>query len=117
MVATHIKKIKHNMLCLTGVYLRDNQHDFVILHLNVSRLSVCFSCNFQRRAFVLKRGLRWDTGDAEKCVSPAATNPIIITFVFLFQFSAMGNRGCRNQSPLCRESKAFRDFPFKHESG
>ena len=27
MVATHIKKVKRSMLCMTGVYLRD-KHDF-----------------------------------------------------------------------------------------
>ena len=41
MVTTHIKKIKHSMLCVTGVYLRDlDNMIFVILHLNVSHLSV-----------------------------------------------------------------------------
>ena len=47
MVATHIKKTKHSMLCVTGVYLRDiTNTNFVILHLNVSHLSDCFSCFF-----------------------------------------------------------------------
>ena len=33
------------MICVTGVYLRDiTNMIFVILHLDVSRLSVCFSC-------------------------------------------------------------------------
>ena len=42
MVATHINKIKHSMLCVTGVYLRDIMNIiFVILHLNVSHLSAC----------------------------------------------------------------------------
>ena len=45
MVATHIKKIKHNMLCMTGVYFRDiTSSVFVIVHLNVDRLSICSSC-------------------------------------------------------------------------
>ena len=48
MVATHIKKIKHSTLCVTGVYLRDLTNIiFVILHLNVSHLSVCSSCLFR----------------------------------------------------------------------
>ena len=41
MVATHIKNIKHFG---TGMYLRDMNTNFVILHLNVSRLSICSSC-------------------------------------------------------------------------
>ena len=46
MVATHIKKIKHNMLCMTGVYLRDiTRTVFVILHFNVSCLSICTYCS------------------------------------------------------------------------
>ena len=41
MVATHIKMIKQSMLCVTGVYLRDiTNTSFVILHLNVSQLSI-----------------------------------------------------------------------------
>ena len=45
MVATHIKKFKHSMLCVTGVYLRDITNIiFAILLLNVSHLSVCSSC-------------------------------------------------------------------------
>ena len=41
MVATHIKKFKHSMLCVTGVYLRDITNMIVvILHLRVSDLSV-----------------------------------------------------------------------------
>ena len=36
MVATHSKKIKYSMLCVTGVYLRDVTNTiFVILHLNL----------------------------------------------------------------------------------
>ena len=47
MVATHIKKINHSILCVTGVYLRDIIYTiFIFLHLNVSRLSVCSSCLF-----------------------------------------------------------------------
>ena len=46
MVATHVKKIKHSMLCVTGVYLREiTNTNFVILHLNASGLSVCSSHN------------------------------------------------------------------------
>ena len=45
MVATPIKKIKHSMLCVTGLYLKDITNTlFVILHLNVSHLSDCISC-------------------------------------------------------------------------
>ena len=45
MVTTHIKKIMHRMLCVTGVYLRDiTNMIFVILHLNVSCLNICSSC-------------------------------------------------------------------------
>ena len=44
MVATHIKKIKQSMLCVTGVYLRDIANtDISILHLHVSLLSICCS--------------------------------------------------------------------------
>ena len=44
MVAIHIKKIKHSMLCVTGVYLKDIANtSFVILHLNVNCVSVCTS--------------------------------------------------------------------------
>ena len=41
------RKIEHSMLCVTGVYLRDITNSnmvFVAMHLNVSHLSVCFSC-------------------------------------------------------------------------
>ena len=45
MVAIHIKKIKHSVLYVTGVYLRDITNViFVILHLNVGRIDVFFSC-------------------------------------------------------------------------
>ena len=45
LVATHIKKIKLSVLCVTGVYLRHITNViFVILHLNVRHQSVCFSC-------------------------------------------------------------------------
>ena len=45
MVATHIEKIKHNILCVTGMYLGDITNTIsVILHLNVSRLRICSSC-------------------------------------------------------------------------
>ena len=45
MVTTHIKMIKHSMPCVTGVYLRDVINMiFVILHLNVCRLSICSPC-------------------------------------------------------------------------
>ena len=47
MVAMHIKKIKQRMLCVTGVYLKDDTNIIlVILHLNVSHLSVCSSYTF-----------------------------------------------------------------------
>ena len=40
-----IKKIKHSMLSVTVVYLRDvTDTIFVILHLNVNHLRVCCSC-------------------------------------------------------------------------
>ena len=42
MFATHIEKISHSMLCVTGVYFR-NKHSLVNLHLNVGCLSVCCS--------------------------------------------------------------------------
>ena len=45
MVATHIKRIKHSVRCVTGVYLGDiTRSVFVILYLNVCRLRVCSSC-------------------------------------------------------------------------
>ena len=45
MAATHTKKVKHSMLCVAGVYLIDIVDKmFVILHVNVSRLSICCSC-------------------------------------------------------------------------
>ena len=44
MVATHIKKIKHSMLCVTGVYLRHNTIEKKKLHFNVKHLSICSSC-------------------------------------------------------------------------
>ena len=44
MVATHIKKIKDSMLCVTDVYLRDTTNLFSpVLHLNVSHLSILSS--------------------------------------------------------------------------
>ena len=44
MVATHFKKNKHSMFCVTSVYLRNiTNMIFIILHLNVSHLSVCSS--------------------------------------------------------------------------
>ena len=47
MVATHIKKIKHGMLCITGVYLRDITYTiFIVLHLSMSCLSICSFCVF-----------------------------------------------------------------------
>ena len=43
-VATHIKMVMHSMLCVTGVYLKGITNTiFVLLHFNVSSLSVCFS--------------------------------------------------------------------------
>ena len=42
----HMKKIKHSILCVTAVYLRDiSNMVFVILHLNLSHLSICSSCD------------------------------------------------------------------------
>ena len=42
MVATHLKKIKQNVPCVTGVYLRDiTNMIFAILHLNVSFCCCC----------------------------------------------------------------------------
>ena len=50
MVSTHIEKIKHSMLSVTGMYLGNiTNMIFVILHLNMSHLSVscsCSSCHF-----------------------------------------------------------------------
>ena len=57
MVATLIKKIKHSMLCVTGVYLRDiTDMIFVTVHLNVSHQSFAL-------AFCI----------AEKCVATCVT--------------------------------------------
>ena len=40
-----MQNIKHSMICVTGVYLRYVANTiFVILHLNVSVLSICCSC-------------------------------------------------------------------------
>ena len=45
MVATHIKKIKHSLHCVITVYIGDITNTiFVILHSDVSCLSVCSSC-------------------------------------------------------------------------
>ena len=50
MVATYIKQIKHSTFCMTGVYLRDITNTiWVILHLNVSHLSICSSCYFSSK--------------------------------------------------------------------
>ena len=71
MVATHIKKIKHSMLCVTGMHVRDmfmlcvtgmsirdiTNTIFVILHLNLSHLSICSSCSLR---FELKTQVRFD---------------------------------------------------------
>ena len=43
MVATHSKKIKHNVICVTDVYLRDIT-DTIFVILNLICLSVCSSC-------------------------------------------------------------------------
>ena len=40
-----------DMLCVTGVYLRDETR---FLHLNVSRLSICSSCYRCNRSMLLK---------------------------------------------------------------
>ena len=45
MIATLIKKIRHSVLCLTGVYFRNITNTiFVIFHLNVNCLRVCSTC-------------------------------------------------------------------------
>ena len=45
LVPAHIKKIKHSMLHVTVVFLRDITNTIsVILHLNVNHLSICSSC-------------------------------------------------------------------------
>ena len=47
MVAAYVKKIKHSMLCVTGVFIRDITNTiFVTLHVNMSRMSVCCFCVF-----------------------------------------------------------------------
>ena len=47
MVATHLKMMKHSVLCVTGTYFRDvTNMIFAILHLNVSRQSICSSYFF-----------------------------------------------------------------------
>ena len=52
MVATHIKKIKHGMLCIPGVYLRDMTNLlFQVLYLNVSHLSFRCSCFKKKKEF------------------------------------------------------------------
>ena len=44
-ITIHIKKIKHSMICVTGVYLRGVSDTFSpVLHLNVHQLSVSSSC-------------------------------------------------------------------------
>ena len=51
MVATHFTKTKHSALSVTGVYLRGMTNTVSpLLHLNVSHLSICFSCSFQSEA-------------------------------------------------------------------
>ena len=48
MVVAHIKNIKHSMLCVNGVYLRDVTGVIsTILQLNASHLSICSCCFFQ----------------------------------------------------------------------
>ena len=45
MVLTRIKRIKHNMLCVIGVYLGDISGTiYSILDLNVSGPRICCSC-------------------------------------------------------------------------
>ena len=57
MVASCIKKIKHSLICKTGVYLRDiTDMIFVTVHLNVSHQSFAL-------AFCI----------AEKCVATCVT--------------------------------------------
>ena len=52
LVSTYIKKIKHSVLFVSSVYLRDiNNTFFSIVHLNVSHLSVC--CSFVFLSFFL----------------------------------------------------------------
>ena len=49
MVLTYIKKIRHSMLCVTGVYLGDiTDMTFSVLHWNVNHLSICCSSCFQQ---------------------------------------------------------------------
>ena len=47
-----MKKVKHSMLCVTGVYVRDvtTTSCLFVLHLNVSCLSICCSCWLWRPA-------------------------------------------------------------------
>ena len=51
MVLTSIEKIRHSMLCVTGVYLRDMiNRIFSVLHLILSHLSserIVFLCDMQ----------------------------------------------------------------------
>ena len=45
MVSKHTLKVKYSVLCSTGMYSRDITNTiFVILHSNVSHLSVCSAC-------------------------------------------------------------------------
>ena len=58
MVATHIIQIKHSVFYVTVVYLRDTSNTiFVLLHLNLSRLSV-YSSWFCREIGVILQNMK-----------------------------------------------------------
>ena len=95
MVATHIETIKHSKLCVTGVYLRDITNTiFVILHLKVSRLSICSSCVVWAIPGRKNHGKddlyhKWFCGvsytrEKELCVDsyPVLTDPLLFAYLF-----------------------------------
>ena len=75
MALTYLKKIRHSILCVTGVYLRDITNIIVsILHLNVSHLSVCFSSVFLCvYVFVV---VAWMFGQVFVCVCVCQVSPL-----------------------------------------
>ena len=73
MVATYAKKIKHSMPCVTGVYLRDiTNMIFIILHLNMSCLSVCF-CSLSLNGFKCQSESHFPLGKLAKKGSKTLT--------------------------------------------
>ena len=61
MVATHIIKIKHSVLCVTAVYVRDvTNMIFVILHLNVQTICSSRYSHGQHDLLVQRRTRDWN---------------------------------------------------------